>query len=636
MNRKKHLFYEKIQCIYNNIAKKDIYKFTELFFIKNGRASWDNRKSYLYKKWINPKDKIINSRMFKSEYEDYPFSRLTVNGRRIFDSANEFISIDIEKFCSKIKSYIYSQVQLDNSKDIEYKYMYVFNINGVIDSSCIDYYEINYNSVISNGVAITVYPPKHKNSLKIDLYSGVYEKQKNKIIMRFENDDDYISVIFNTDLINKHTKYLVGVGIGIADINQKIPIAKKVVLSKELIENSDELYLILNETEILSAKENSYKLEYSDKNFNFSHLEKYIDKIHRLNTLLKKTSNQQIYGSFYKQLAFKEFSAINNIFQKIKEHRPYYVNYRKRVLDILINSYKSEQYKAIYMVMPIYQDDNIFEQLSSKAIELQNELKRLSYIVKIEIIFVLNRCQDSFSYEFENFLSDICQHINIYFVSKKHIENDVNSIDFLFTDRQNFVVTKFLRVSTPVFNFFQDKATIDEHAVMYRKILNRSLSYKDFFEEKYNLCNSISPILKSLMGKWYIYFYGTRKLWIEKVEIHKDSTIVFLNNKIKSRLEIIEKTNQSIILFEDIKTKQLLSVRFDNYRCKVNNAFLIKVVGKKFDTNLEVFTIGIMSRYCIDLENAQYILGDVDDIRFVEDISIQDRLSGYLAEKLYY
>ncbi len=43
-----------------------------------------------------------------------------------------------------------------------------------------------------------------------------------------------------------------------------------------------------------------------------------------------------------------------------------------------------------------------------------------------------------------------------------------------------------------------------------------------------------------------------------------------------------------------------------------------------------------MSRYCIDLENAQYILGDVDDIRFVEDISIQDRLSGYLAEKLYY
>ncbi len=59
--------------------------------------------------------------------------------------------------------------------------------------------------------------------------------------------NDYISTIFNTDLINNRTKYLVGVGIGIADINQKIPIAKKVILIKDKIEDSDELYLVLNE-----------------------------------------------------------------------------------------------------------------------------------------------------------------------------------------------------------------------------------------------------------------------------------------------------------------------------------------------------------------------------------------------------
>ena len=635
MNSKKHLFYEKIQCIYNNIADKDIYKFTKLFFIENGKATWDNRKSYLMKKWIKAKDKTINPRMFSSEYEDYLFSKLTINGRRLFHGVKEFIELDINSFCDRIKEYIHSLVELDTSNETRYRYLYIYND---INKGEIDYYEIAYQNKITNSsISIDVQPPKVKSHLNIAPYSGTITIYKNKIVLIFQNSSDYISAIFNTDLINDRTKYLVGVGIGIADINQKTPVAKKVVLTKEKIDDTNELYLALNETEIISAKENGYKFEKDNRDFYFNHLEKYIKKVDRLNTLFKNLSQKYIYRSFYKQLAFKEFSATNNIFQKIKEHRPYYINYRKRVLDILVKSYDYEQYKAIYMVMPIYQEDNIFEHLSLKALTLQKELKELSKKVKIEIIFVVKDCQQRFSYEFENFLSTVNDSISFYFVLKDDIENEVNSLDFLFTDRYNFVISKFLRVSNPVFNLYMDKATVAEHEAMYHKIFNRSLSYKEFLEEKYNLCKSITPILKNLIGKWHIYFYGTQKFWIEKVQIDKDGTIVFLNEyKIKSKLEIIEKSNQSIILFEDIKTKQLLSVRFDNDRCKVNDAFLIKIVAKKFDSNLDVFTIGIMSRYRIDLEDAQYILGDVDDTRFVEDISIQDRLSSHLVDKFYH
>jgi hypothetical protein len=634
MNKKKHLFYEKIQCIYNNITKKDTHKFTELFFIKNGKASWDNRKSYLLKKWIRPKNKTINSRMFKSEYEKYPFSRLAVNGRRLFEGAEEFIQIEIEPFCKRIKSYLHAQVQLDSVTDTEYRYMYVFNLNGVRENNNIDYYEIEYTKTnLPNELGVYIKPPKHKSLLEIEPYHGVFKYQNNKIILRFENRDDYISAIFNTDLINKHTKYLIGVGIGIADINQKIPVAKKVLLTKEKIEDSEELYLILNETEIVSAEENSYKFKHNDRDFNPSHLEKYITKIERLNRLFKKLSEQQNYSSFYEQLAFKEFSAINNIFQKIKEHHPYYINYRKRVLDILLKSHPHEQYNAIYMVMPIYQEDNIFAHLSSKALILQKELQLLSNKVKIEIIFVIENCQEAFSHEFRAFLSKVQELIEIRFAFKGQIENEVNSIDFLFTDKKNFVVSKFLRVDNPVFNLFQDKTTIDEHEAMYRKIHNRSMGYDAFIKDKNQLCSVSNSVVGNLVGEWHFYIYGSKNILENIVVISVDGRVeCHSQNQGLERGVIINKEYQSIILLEDDITKRVLTIVFDHQPHKIQDAFLVKIIGKQYKSDFDILTIGLFSRKSIKTSKVQEILGDVDDIRILEDNTIGGNLADYLSD----
>ena len=256
--------------------------------------------------------------------------------------------------------------------------------------------------------------------------------------MTFENAEDYISAIFNTDFINTHTKYLVGVGVGIADINQKIPVAKKVILTKEKIEDMNEIYLTLNETEMISSKENSYKFKHNNKNLDPSHLEKYIKKVSRVNLLFKKLLKQQKYSSFYEQLAFKEFSATTNIFEKLQKHQPYFVNYRKRVLDILLKSHSYEQYNSIYMVMPIYQEDNIFSHLSPKSRLLQKELQELSRKVKVEIIFIIENCQEPLGYEFSKFLEKVQGEIELRFAFRSQIECVVNSIDFLFTDKHKY------------------------------------------------------------------------------------------------------------------------------------------------------------------------------------------------------
>jgi hypothetical protein len=95
------------------------------------------------------------------------------------------------------------------------------------------------------------------------------------------------------------------------------------------------------------------------------------------------------------------------------------------------------------MVMPIYQEDNIFAHLSSKALILQKELQLLSNKVKIEIIFVIENCQEAFSHEFRAFLSKVQELIEIRFAFKGQIENEVNSIDFLFTDKKTLLLASF-------------------------------------------------------------------------------------------------------------------------------------------------------------------------------------------------
>jgi len=633
MNRKKYLFYDKIQCIYNTICKKDLDNFTNLFYIKSNKASFENRKTHLRKKWLQ--NIPINPKMFKSEYSQYPFNELTINGKPLFSDGEEFLQIDIEPFCQRIKNYIAMKGELDIDTTNYYRYLYVYNINGVENYQNIDYYEIEYSiSISSNEIAIEVQPPKNKSLLFIEPYYGKCKYQSSKIILSFENSDDYISAIFNTDLLNNHSKYIVGVGVGIADINQKIPVAKKVILSKEKIRDIDTIYPILNETEIVSAQENGYELKYDNRDFSSKHLRKYIEKISRVDTLFDKLSKQQKYGSFYELLAFKEFSATANIFQKLNKNQPYYVNHRKRVVDILLKSYPYEKYKKIYIVMPIYYDDNLFAQQSPKALQLQNELLALSDRVEIEITFVMKNCQEPFVYEFKKFLSEAKQQIKFRFAFINQVENEVNSIDFIFTNNYNFVITKFLRANNPVFNLYQDKYTIEGCQAIYRKIFNRSIDYDTFIKNQHKLCSPNNPILQKVIGEWYIYAYGSDKLDEDRLVIFQDGIVDYYYKDRKTDSgTIINKKYQSIILLDDIVNKRLFTITFDHEDYKITKAFTIKIVGKKYKSNADILTIGLMSREAIQIDKVCDILGDIDDIRILEDGNIDSRLTNYLMER---
>lgn len=515
--------------------------------------------------------------------------------------------------------------------------MYVYNSTAT-QSHPIDYYSIEYiHAQNPKTITVKINPPKNRALLHIEPYHGVLKQTNNKIILTFENNNDYISAIFNTDLINSRTMYLLGVAIGISDSNQKIPVAKKAILTKEPIENLNELYLTLNETETISAKENYYRLKNSEEDLTPNHLEKYIKKIEHLNTLFQNLTQQGYYDSFYEQLAFKELSATHNIFQKVKNHHSYYVHYRKTILDTLIQSYKSERYKEIHMVMPIYKESNVFDQQSTNAITLQNQLLELSHQIEITIIFVLKDCQKTFKQEFIEFLERAHLSIDIYFVFKQNIEYEVNSIDFLYTDKSNFVITKALRINIPAFTLHHHKNIIDEYHAMFRKIKKRSLNYQEFMEDNNQICNQSNPILEKLVGQWYHYVHGSKKFWEDRVMIYQDGRVeYFVEEQLTEDGLIINREFQSVILLDDIKTKRLFTIVFDHQPYKIQKAFITKSISKQSEKEFDILAIGIFSRRPIDIEKAKEILGNSQEVRILEQGSTSDNLANYLIDTYGY
>ena len=633
MLTKAELFNQKILFIYEKICNECLDSFTKLFWIES-KINFENRRYNLNKNWLK---KATISKNFHKEYEDYPFHSLAFNGQKIFRDAEEFLTTDIESFKNRIEAYVEYKNTLTIPRDLDFKYLYTFSFNGVEDNHNIDYYYIEHLSNTNNQIEIEVAPPKNKESLNIKPYIGTLKLERNRLILSFSNSDDYVSAIFNIELANRHTKYLVGVGIGIADNNEKIPMSKKTILTKELVEDIEELYPILNETERISAKENSYKFEQSGKNLIPRHLKKYIKKIARLNNLFKNLEEQGHFISFYEKLALQEFSATNTLFQKFQKKHSFYVHYRKRVLDILIESHKTNPYKKLCMVMPIYKDDNLLEQQSDNAITLQNELKELSKNVTIEIVFVLKSCDKEFKQEFIDLLKEMASLMTIKFAFKEKIAYEVNSVDFFFTDRDDFVISKSLRTNITAFQLYQHKNTIDEYHAYYRKIFNRSMNYEEFMSNTNKICKTINPLIKTLSGDWYHYIYGTKKLWEDKISIFEDGRVEYYCDEHQTEEgEIIVKEYQSAILLNDPITKRLFTIIFDNQPYKIQKALFTKCIAKQFETDRDIFSIGIMSRKAIPIEKVLDILGDVDDVRFLEKNIMSEKLSDYLMDSFGY
>ena len=629
------LFQTKILFLYNFYCEKNINELTKLFYIKNKKTTFDNRKLYIQQNWL--KREISPSR-FKTEYINYPFYKFSIDGQRIFADSNEFLNIEIDEFRQRLRTY--RSFNINNKINTQYKYIYLFNKTIKDGSNHIDYYEIEYLKTKTDiySIDIKVLAPKNR-TFPIEAYFGSYQEEKQKIIIDINNQNNHFHAIFNTDTFNQNIDYLIGVMVGIADSNEKNPIAKKVILSKEKHIDLDKLYLILNETQQIIADEQNFTLSHFN-NEKYAYLKKYFKGISDYSNLFKKLSKNQFYDSFYHQLGFNKLYCTNKVFDKIKNSGSFFTHSREDIIKTLIKSQYIEGYQQLSIVMPTYEPNNIFEHFSEKVKEIQNELIILSSQISINIIFILQNCKESLSKEFIQSIEKLSKTITIELISKTSIEQEVNSVDFIFTDKQKFLVTKYLRQENPSFYICKDKHIITQHQNSFYKIRKKAISYQEFKENPKQLCNNFEPIINKLQGEWFHYFYGSQihnkklKFWKNRLLIHFDKSIEYFSNVINKtdNGELMLLGKQILLTFVDIDTEHSSIILFEREDI-IEQAFIVKMIDKQYRNNLDMFTIGIFSKIEISEINVKEILGDIEAVRTLENRDIKKRLNNFLIEK---
>jgi hypothetical protein len=625
-------FKEKIECLYQKVANKNIHILAQLF-LGNTKTSLENRALHIRNIWL--KKENFTPRLFKKEFHNYQISKIKVNNNLLFQNAEEFLELDIKEFCKKIDLYLYKEHKFNFDEEVGYKYFYVYHANNQKSPYNLSYYTLEYNSLgpLLNTINITLYPPSSRTNILP--YKGSLVLEKNKIILDVQNNIDHIFAIFNTETKNDTIDYLVGVAIGISDFNQKTPIAKKVVFSKKKFKDLAKLYLILNETEIISATEGlSYLsslagIEKEEIQFHKLHY-----KIKNINTFLQNAS-KEFYKSFYKQVAFREFNRTNEIFLQVINNNSYYITCREMMLKVLLESYEYEQYDSLYIVMPIDTKYGIFNHFSQTIEFIKEKLIELSSKIKIEFIFTLK----DYNYQLchiQDFLDKLSKNAKIYFVLNSNIEKEVNSIDFVFTKNKNFVLTKELRSLKNAHKFYLSKLSHQEYENFYEKIKKYSIEYEKFLNNPTSIkFEKIDDITQKLLGKWHLYLFGTnQKFWKLTIIFKKDKTIeIYHNNILENTGIMVHKNIQTVIIADNIHTKRTTVATFDNHFYNIKEAFLVSILSKSLYSEADIYTLGICSRNEITDKDIKDILlnGEISSSKEYEEV--KKRLTHYLRNK---
>ena len=147
------------------------------------------------------------------------------------------------------------------------------------------------------------------------------------------------------------------------------------------------------------------------------------------------------------------------------------------------------------------------------------------------------------------------------------------------------------------------------------------------------ICNKSNSVIKNLTGKWYFYIYGSKMFWEDKIYIYENGRVEYYSEETKTEIgEIVVNEYDSVMLLKDPITKRAVTVVFDHQPYKIQKAFFAKVIAKQLESDLDMFSIGIVSKRPIPREKAMEILGDVDEVRLLERVDMYRRLTDYLAD----
>ncbi len=628
---------EKIRAIYRIYCNCELKKLLELFSnevsLKENHRYFSTRRRVL-NRYISGDN--VSQQHIKDEYNNFQISKLHIDNEPLF-TVEEFINSDILTFTDRIKEYVEYEKKATAKYEQNYKYIYIYDSK--ITCYSIDYGDFKLLQNSESKFSIKVIPPSISN--KKSIYNGTIDFFEKMISITLQNDYDHVTMLFDTSFKlrtdNKfYNNILYGVGIGINSKNQKIPIAKKVVLSEIKMDEKElkKHYLVLNETQLIEADENFYNFD--GWTLDIAYLKRYKKKIINIHNFFSNLKySDVIETSLVHGMIFTEFHAFSKMFEKFVDEKEFFLPSRKRVFLEFLRFLTYQKDNSVFLVMPLLDNgENIFlyETFEKESIK-ELVKKHANKGTKFNIIVVINSAQELYGSKFEKVLKELTvKNINFSFVYEKDIPKSTMGFDFFYTDCKKYVVAKDHLLENKNFTIIQDKSTIRKYIATYKKIESSSHNYLDL---KHMIDN---PVLKKLVGKWNCYFYGsflTKKgepiLWDAKLEIEHDFKVTMTTQtKALEAGEIIIEENQSLIKLKSFETKNSLYIVLNNRFIKEIN--IIKISSKQFQKDLDFLSIGIISKKKLSKKDAKKLLGKTDKLLLKVDNELQNRLDDFIVK----
>jgi hypothetical protein len=640
----------KVKIIYELICNSDIMELVELLSDQNLLQHKPNYREHR-KKALSAilKKKSASRPYMQKEYPAYKLAQLYMRDEPAFPK-RFFFDSDISTFRKRVEEYIVYLQKESLDFDLSYRYIYLFNhseseednhnVNNLI------YYKVEYAEISSltfhDGFPIKVYPSKSK--LHCGEYRGIIKKRENQIILMFENRYDSVHIIFNSSLASSsvnpifHESYY-GLAIGISDENKQTPVAKKVVFSKKkfTLQEKEQLYLILNETQRMEAKENVYALE-KNTTLNADHLKKYAQKIKDIHTFFSNVKySKAIDTNIMHHMIFTEFHVFHKMFEKFSCQQDYFLRDRKRICLEFIRFLDAHPNESVKMVLPLSSDeDNIFTVKVPGKKSLKTLFSELACKgMQIEMVFIVEKPSDYQTPQIKEVFKELSQAgVAIYFAAKKSIENQVSSYDFCYTKNGTDAIYRSHRRYKEMFTITQNREQIKNLMIDFERIKTQSYTLEEIAKENC-VVGVENSVLQKLVGKWYLYFYGsypyhdaTPQFWQIPIEIKADHVIEIDKDGSMQRGTVTIYPKQTLLSLVSIQTENTHHIVLNN--SKISDIIIVMIYSKQKQKDLDMAMIGIASRKILKKEDAMKLLGDPEKVVLKVDPMMQNKIDDFI------
>ena len=474
-------FTQKLRLIYTKLFNEDIDKFTEALidhhkFPKHRfdlDSEEDNRKQFflnrktVLRRWLLKGTSCTPD--FQKSFPHYKLSSYQFKGKPLFTLDDFRRSDNAELFEDKVEHFLHNRNRVQIKTD--YTYIYTFC---EVENRILYYKIVKWIKGKGNEIVITI----EKDG---SFYKGTFSlSDENNIFITLRIDNITLYFLFH-DNNDTSCPYIVGTSMGYLPQDNKVPRSQKVIFSKaELDEDAFDLQFILNETESISAIENRLNLNFKD--VKVTHFVKYANKLKQYFSFFTRLGQEKYKERFYYRLAFREFYALQKLFQRVSKKETYFVYDYQRALCELIDTVESIKNIPLYMVMEL-NDKSIFLELNQKNLEIKKRFLNLYSTVHVSTttIFVVDEI-DNISENIKKLLNKLLKHnIEVHLVNRNDIINEVNSLDFIFIDlkdKRDFVLADPIRDSKDVYKLFTNDVNMDEYKIDYKRFLRKSILVK--------------------------------------------------------------------------------------------------------------------------------------------------------------